>query len=231
MVKKVKEKIVEYFKVIKKGKEKLVKKERVETHEEKPSKKQVVEENKILGRVFMVLGILILVIFGSYFIMYNASNFEYRGIKFDVMQVGEIILYHTSFPANLDNRQVNYNVYLRNDPRELEKDIPFQGNIYFPEIFVLESTPDLNCDGDGNLAIMNLQQVLKVFGTEFITDENATCDPQGRYGHMKIQTGDVSVISQFLGPACYILQATDCEILKVTERYLVESLVKKIGEE
>lgn len=231
MVKKVKEKIVEYFKIIKKGKEKIIRKEGVEISEEKPSKKQISEENKILWKVFVVLGVLILVILGSYFAMYNASNFEYRGIKFDVMQVGEIIFYHTSFPATLDNRQVNYNVYLRNDPRKLDKEVPFQGNIYFPEIFVLNATTDLNCEGDGELAIRNLQQVLKVFGTEFITDDNATCDPQGKYGHMKIQTGDISAISQFLGPACYILQATDCEILKVTERYLVESLVKKIGEE
>ncbi len=231
MVKKVKEKIVEYFKIIKKGKEKILKKESTESSEEKPSKKQVGEENKILGKVFGVLAVLILVIFGSYLVIYNSNNFEYRGIKFDVMPVGEIIFYHTSFPATLDNRQVNYNVYLRNDPRELEKNVPFQGNIYFPEVFVLNATNSLDCEGDGELAIRNLQQVLKVFGTEFITDDNATCDPQGRYGHMKIQTGDISAISQFAGPACYILQAADCEILEVTERYLVESLVKKIGEE
>lgn len=231
MVKKVKEKIVEYFKVIKKGKEKLVKKEKTETHEEKPSKKQIGEENKILKKLFIGLGVLILVILGSYLVIYNANNFEYKGIKFDIMQVGEVVIYHTSFPAVLDNRQVNYNVYLKRDPRELEKTIPFQGNIYFPEIFVLDTDDSLDCEGDGNLAIMNLQQVLNVFGTEFITDENATCDPQGRYGHMKIQTGNLSAVSQFLGPACYILQVNDCEILEVTERYLVESLVKKIGEE
>ncbi len=226
----VKKKVVEFFKVLKKGKEKLIKKESMEDVEGKPSKKQVKEENKILRNIFITLGIIIF--FGflgylGYLSLYNANNFEYRGIKFDVLKEGDIIFYHTSFLTTLEGKPVNYNVYIRNDPRDLEDEIPFSGNMNLPEIFVINTTESFSCDGDGGISMYNLQQVLKVFDTQFITDPEASCDLEGRYGYLRIKSGNLSRIGQVLG-SCYILQVDNCEILKVTERFLVEVLVKEL---
>ncbi len=227
----VKKKIIEYFKVLRKGKERLIKKEGSEDVEEKPSKKQIKEENKILRNIFIILGAIILFAFLGYLILYNANNFEYRGVKFDVLKEGNILFYHTSFPAILDGQQVNYNVYIRNDPRDLEDEIPFSGEIHLPEIFVLNNTESFTCEGDGGISMFNLQQILSVFGTEIITDPDANCDIGGRYGYIRLQPGELSAIAQFGGPSCYVLQVNDCEILKVTERFLVEALVKELGNE
>lgn len=226
----IKRKIVEYFKIIKKGKEKLIKKEGFEKVEEKSSKKQIKEENKILRNIFIILGVLILVLVGIYLALYNTNNFEYKGVKFDVLKEGDIVFYHTSFPAILNGDKVNYNVYIRNDPRKLEKEIPFVGSMNLPELFVINNTESFSCEGDGGISMYNLQQVLRALGISFITDPDASCDIAGRYGFLLIQPGNLSGVGQFIGPSCYLLQVNNCEILKVTERFLVEALVKEIGE-
>ena len=223
--------IFEYFRIKLNGKEKTIRKKGFEKVQEKPSKKQVLEENKILKNVFLTLGILIVVIFGIYYIFYSSNNFEYKNIKFDVLKEGEIIFYHTSFPAFLDGREVNYNVYIRNDPRKLVRKVPFEKKgLYLLEMMVVNNTESFSCEGYGGISMFNLQQVLNTFGVNLIQDPEASCDLFGRYGYLQIESGNETRIDQF-GPACYKLQVNNCEILEVTERFLVEALVKEIGKD
>jgi hypothetical protein len=224
--------ISEYFEIIKRGKEKLIKKIGYEPAEKKPSREQVKEENKILRNIFITLGLLVLILVGAYFGLKSVNNFDYRGVKFDVSNEGGILFYHTSFPALVNGVPTDYNVYLRNDPIKLEKDVSFVGSLgTLPDLFVLNITrDDLNCNGDGNLAISKFQKSFGALGTSFIVDPSASCDPLGRYGYLQIQSGDLSAVAQY-GPSCYLLQVNNCEILEVTERLLVEGLVKKLGNE
>lgn len=222
-----KRKVVEYFKISKKGKEKTIKAEGVETVEEKPSKKQIIEENKLLIKMFIVIGILILSFLAFYFYINSLKTFEYRGIDFDIIREGQVTFYHTSFLIEEGGEKINYNVYIRNDPRKLEK-IPFEGDIHIMERFVVNNTNDFTCDGMGGISMINLQQVFDAFGSKFIKDPNATCDLFGRFGFLKIQESDKTSIEQF-GPACYNLNVNNCEILDVTEKFMVEALVKQLG--
>ncbi|MCK5043516.1 hypothetical protein KAR52_00760 [Candidatus Pacearchaeota archaeon] len=232
--KKVKRRIYEIFKIEKKAKE-ISKKD-----EEKPEEKivkihgteeqkietpnQAKSHNKLLKNFLITMGIFTLIIIFVIVSIYSANNFEYKGMKFDVIREGNVIFYHTSFPIVLDERPMNYNVFLRNDPRKLNK-IPFEGDLNLLEMMVINNSESFVCDGDGGIAILNFQQILKILGIDTMKDPDAGCDPQGRYMFIQIQSGDVTGIEQ-TGPACYNFNVNDCEILKVTEKFLIESLAK-----
>jgi hypothetical protein len=217
-----KEKVCEIFKVEKNG-EKTIKACGIE-ETKIATKGQIKSENKILKNVLIWLGVFFF-IFILIFLAINASmNFEYKGMDWDILKEGEVIFYHTSFPMIDDGKNVNYNVYLRNDPRKLE-DIPFDGELNLLEMMVINSSNNVNCDGYGGIAIINLQQIFETFGTTLMKDPNAICDSQNRYMFVKIQEGDVTEIEQ-IGPTCYNLNVNNCEILEVTEKFIVETLAK-----
>ena len=187
------------------------------------SKKQIKTENKILRNfIFGVIALIILFLLLALLIN-SAKNFEYEGIKFNVVKAGEVIFYHTSFPLIEDGREITYNVYLRKDPRM--GGVAFDGEINLLEMMVLENTESFVCGGDGGIAMLNFQQILGALGTTIIKDPNATCDSQGRFMFMRIQSGDETSIKQF-GPACYEININNCEILDGTERFLIETLVE-----
>jgi len=236
----VKRKVYEFFKIQKKSKaskkdetKKEIPKEKtvkvIGVEEQKvATKDQVKDQNKLLKNFLIALAIFTLVFVLIILAIYASRNFDYRGIQGDVIKEEGVIFYHISFPIILNEKPMNYNVYLRNDPRKLEN-IPFNGELHLLEMMVINSSDDVSCEGDGGIAIINLQQVLRVLGTNIIKDPNATCDSEGRYMLVNIKQGDSTLIEQ-TGPACYNLHVNDCEILKVTEKFLMEALIQKIGE-
>lgn len=189
-------------------------------------KGQVKSENKILKSFFLWIAIITFVTIIVFWSFYSSQNFEYKGFKWDVIKEGEVIFYHTSFPLIYQGEKVNYNVYLRNDPRKLEK-VPFNGELNLLEMMVINNTDSFVCEGKGGIAMLNFQQILGNLGMNFMKDPNATCDSEGRYMFVQIQEGDETGIVQ-TGPSCYTLNVNDCEILEVTERFLVESLAKLV---
>lgn len=234
--KKVKRRIYEIFKIEKKKKAKKISKKDEKKPEEKIVKVHGTEEqkletpnqtkhhNKLLKNFLIIIGIFSLIFIFVVISIYSSKNFEYKGMKFDIIREGNVIFYHTSFPMILDEKPVNYNVFLRNDPRKLDK-IPFEGNLNLLEMMVINNSESFVCEGDGGIAILNFQQILGNAGMDFMKDPDAGCDAEGRYMFVQIQKGDVTEIKQ-TGPACYDFYVNDCEILKVTEKFLIESLVK-----
>jgi hypothetical protein len=218
-----KEEVKEIFKVEKDGEEKIVQAQGIE--ETKIKKEgQIKSQNKILKIFLIVIG-LFSISFVLVFLSVNSSkNFEYRGIDWDVLKEGNVIFYHASLPMIYKGNEINYNVYLRNDPRKLE-DVPVEGDLKMLEMMVVESSNNFVCDGYGGIAMINLQQIVGTFGMNVIKDPNATCDSEGRYLFVTMQEGDVTSIEK-TGPACYNFNIKDCEVLKVTERFIIEVLVK-----
>jgi len=88
---------------------------------------------------------------------------------------------------------------------------------------VISFEKDFNCDGDAIIAVANLAKLHEVLGISLIRDENATCD--SRYTYLRLQEGDKTSIEK-IGENCYILNVNNCEILKVTERYMLEMFVR-----
>lgn len=237
--KKTTEEISEIFK-IEDGKEKIIKTHaEVEKKEEIPSKKQLKRENKILRNVIIFMLGLVLIFFVVYAAIYFTNHFEIDGVKFDVDKntLPGITIYKTSLPGIINEsgdfilgdyeygKKANYNIWFRKDPRLLKK-ISFDGGIIQIKKFnVINLTNSFNCDGDGMIAIANLLKLYETIGGSIIKDENASCDKEGTYGWIQIQEGDKTMIERF-GPACFNLDVDNCEILDVTEKFMLETLIK-----
>ena len=188
--------------------------------------KEIDEQNKMLKNIFIGIGIFIFIILLGAFFVNSVRHFEYKEIKFNIVKEGEIIFYNTAFPMyhSMTGKHVaDYNFYIRNDPRKLEK-ILFDGELVLLDNLVVNMSEDFHCDGDGIIAIANLVKLYEVIGTKVMKDENANCDSRGRYMFIRIQDGNETSIEQF-GPACYNINVNDCEILEATERFMTETFV------
>ena len=194
----------------------------------KISKKEIKAQNKTLRNIFIGLGIFIFMIIIVVLSINSAQHFEYDGVEFNVIQEGEIIFYNAVFPLyqGMTGKHISdYNIYLRNNPKKLEK-IIFDGEVNLRPDTVINTTTDFNCDGDGIIGVGNLVQVLRTFGTNVIKDPEAGCDAMGgEHVFIQIREGDETRIEQF-APTCYNLYVNDCEILEVTEKFIVDLLVK-----
>jgi len=237
-----KEEISEVFE-IENGKKKTIRTHKeIEETEKVPSKKQIQKENKILRNIAIIMAGLVLLFFAVYLIIYFTNNFEVEGVNFEIVKMGQLTLYKTSLPGIIENgkfvmgiydtgQKADYNIYLRTDPRQLGS-VVFHGTVSQIKKFnVINLTNDFNCGGDGMIAIANLLKLYEVMGGDMIKDENATCDDKGTYGWVNVQEGTETSIERF-GPACYNIDINNCEILKGTEKFMLETLIevhKKLG--
>ena len=195
--------------------------------EKKPTKEQIIKENKTLIWVFVVVGMIILLGFATFFYSKSLKKFEYQGIKFDIIKdQGGRIFYHTEIPIVKNKTNFRYNVYLRNDPRKLEEVETAIMGIQGADFVILNMTNSFNCDGDGVIAIANMGQILDgLFDTKIAKNSTLVCDSLGRYVHINIKEGNKTKIQQ-TDKKCFDFYVNNCEILKVTEKFLVEVLVK-----
>ena len=227
--KKEKEEICEIFEIEKDGKEKTIEKcNTLEVkNEEKIDKKTFLNENKILLLAMIIMIVVILSFLVVFSIMQSSKKFEYKGIKFDVIKEVDVTFYHTVFPVYEKGLHTkDYNVYLRKDPRIIGKNVDFSGKA-FPSNYIVinisNSNDSFNCNGDGIIAIANFQQIMTAFGSKIVNDPNASCDKDNRYLFISIKPGEKTKIEQTT-KSCYTFYINNCEILDVSERYLIDVL-------
>jgi len=221
--KKNKKEVHEIVKIKKEGKEKTKEFQGVEK-EKHATKSQIKRQKKQFGIILGVLGAIILLCLIGFIFNYSATHFDYKGLKFKKVVQGEIIFYEVPMVTQYEGSKLTYNFYLRTNPNKL-KDVTFDGEIELKNALILNvTTENLFCDGDWQIAIGNLMN-LYIFNIEVGRDENATCDSAGRYAFVQIHEGNESRIEQY-GPACYNLYIADCEVLAVTEKFMVETFVK-----
>lgn len=205
--------------MVKKMDDKKIKEQESNTKETRIHER--VKENKLLLKILLVIGFFFIAILVAFFIMRTSTRPDYNGVTFNVVQEGELTFYQTAFNVIYKGKPTVYNFYLRNNPKELKKNVPFDGEIELRNIMVLNSTTEnLFCDGDWNLAIGNLLN-LNIFNIDIMRDENASCSSEGDYMFVQIEEGEETKVEQF-GPSCYKLVVSDCEILPATERFMIE---------
>ena len=206
------------------NKEKVIEDNEAEA-DEKVTGEQEKDMDKQLKKIFLVIGFLALIFLGVFLFINSVRHFNYKGIDFDVVKEGELILYRTALPVKHSTGTgkvilTEYNFYLRNDPRKL-KDLPFDGEFSLKENLVMNFTENFNCDGDGVIAVANLMNLFNLLKTNVTTDEDSECDPEGGYTFLRLQSGNETSIEQF-NTNCYNLNINNCEVLEVTEKYMVE---------
>lgn len=192
--------------------------------EDKPSiKEQIKKENRQLRDILAFIGLLIFIFAAIMFINYKVSNFENEGVKYKVINEGNLIFYNTFFKVYQNGQPIsNYNFYIRNDPRKLSEEVPFEGDYVLLKNMVLDSDSEFKCDGDGIIAVANFINVHKFFGSEVIKNNETKCDDSGRYNYILLKEGNETKIEE-TGRGCYEISINNCEILEGTERFIIET--------
>ena len=177
--------------------------------------------------VISIIGIL-LVTMGTWYFIESQKSFNYVGLKFKILQEGDVTFYHTTIPwFNGTQYMGTYKVYLRKDPRIVAQTVLMDEKISWRSIVVLNSSErKASCQGDEIISIANLDQIIRTgIGLDIGRYANASCDEQGRYTFLNIQEGNTTQIVKY-GPSCYTLEYAKCEILDVTERLIVKALAE-----
>ena len=207
--------------------------EESKSEEEAKKEEEQTKSHKSILKWFFVFVIAFAVVFAATSFLINSSkHFDYSGIEFNIIQYGKITFYRTTFPVTyLDGVtgnlvSGNYEITLRNDPRQLNKSIPFNGQVYLMHNITINSTRKVDCEGDGIIAMANFWK-LEIFEMNINITEglNVSCDSKGSSIHINVIPSNISSIEQ-IGPACYNFNVNNCEIIPVMERYMIETFAE-----
>jgi len=195
--------------------------------EELENKRSENQENKILKMIFSIVGLVVLLIAGIYFYTQSQINFTYKNIEFQKTKIGEIDFYETKTLATADDGSL-FGFRLRTKPSVLEN-IPFENvdelRLMKVNGYTYEDNKTFDCEGDGVIAMANLQRLFSKQGMSVLRDPNSGCDSEGRYNYFTLKYGSATEINE-IGPNCYeiVIQGNDaqCQILPATEKLMVE---------
>ena len=202
-----------------------------------PSKKVVGRENsQVLWAV-----IIIVVIFAAFLIPYAyfdaAKSFEFAGVDWRIEETEGGNAYYARFRA-LDGSDVNYNLYLWNDPRT--NDVSFDGE--FSEFWrkgLFSFTPETEaCRGDFAGAVIGLGSFLKAgvgvndlsydgrtdAGTLDGNEIYAECPIFSDRTTIVIRMGDSSIVQNVNNPNCYTINIENCDDTLPFEKFIIETL-------
>ena len=208
-----------------------------ESSGEKESKEQSKKHESQLKWVIFGMIALLLVVILVYFIVQQSKYFNYGGLTYEKITSRNVDLYHTQMALkDVDGNLVaNYNLYLRNDPREL-KNIIIDGNFVLKNrnvIVSLDPEVERGCE-DSGIAGANFFSFMKVSGYDIklgYTNKTYAQERNASFSNCDVNYGpyyDVIVIKKGNETSivkrdenCYELYFKDCEILKITERFMV----------
>ena len=185
------------------------------------------QENKILKMIFLIVGVVFLLIAGIYFYTQSQINFTYKNIEFQKTKIGKIDFYETKTLATADDGSL-FGFRLRTKPSVLEN-IPFENvdelRLMKVNGYTYEDNKTFDCEGDGVIAMANLQRLFSKQGMSVLRDPNSGCDSEGRYNYFTLKYGSATEINE-IGLNCYeiVIQGNDaqCQILPATEKLMVE---------
>lgn len=210
-------------------------------------------ESQLKWAVILMVGIILVLIVVPFVKINYFDKFDYHGLTFQKTKLGEIEFYSTKFPVVGTTGQVigEYAVNLRSDPREIES-IPVKATfdnidfrfgkdkngkiVYDPTYISLD--PEMPICEDSTLAILTLSGFLKDSGLDvrsasmnksYAEENNMTykrCSEDSTV--IMITPGNENKITE-IGEVCYEIRFKDCDILPVSERFVLQ-LLEQYGE-
>lgn len=200
------------------------------------------QERQIKWIVFLMVSVILIIIAVPFINKNFINKFDYKGMEFQKTKLGDLVFYSVKFPVVSATGQVtgDYSMNFRNDPRKLEE-IP--SNIPNNEItFIKRSVggynpvyislnPNMELCEDTNLALITFSGFLRDSGLEVrsaTTNKNYSEEMDIPYKDcgfssdtiIKIDSADESSISKIMDN-CYDIKYKDCEIIEVTERFML----------
>ena len=199
------------------------KKQEKSKNKEKPKKKKTDPNSKTFQMVLIICFAIIVLVLAIYFYINSFKSYSYEGVDFTTVQEGDLILYQTSIPVPYQGTIAPYNFYLRTNPKKLAKMDFDNSDFELMRNTVMTFEEEFKCEGYGIIAIANLVQLHSSIGINIVQDENATCNE--RYLLLNLVEGDKTEIIR-KDKGCYDIVISDCEILKGTERIMLEMFVE-----
>ena len=242
----------------KKTRKKSKKKTRKEDDEKEDVKKlekiKHVEDRQLLWIVFFIF-LIIGGFIGTWYYVQTLNKFEYLGLKWNVeeREGGNFDFYHTRFPV-FYNANANYNLYLREDPRENNVSVNLiedsYGIRFRPDIVISLSPKAMRCE-NSHIANAKMSQFLvqavglnsegastnKTYANE-LNASYATCNKYNNMNDTEINKTIIIIDSQSQNPEirqnqdnenCYIIDVGKCENMKATERFMIAVLEQALG--
>ncbi|MDP3026480.1 MAG: hypothetical protein Q8N63_02140 [Nanoarchaeota archaeon] len=201
------------------------------------------KQNRQVIWVIVLMTCLILIIVGVPFIKNNLINkFRYITLDFQKTQLGDMYFYSTLIPvADSSNNIVGtFSMNFRNDPRKSE-DINFKKTTTTPvfikdkPVYISPGKIERNCV-ESSAATLTLSGFLRQFAQlnvsagisdKKVAEENnfpyISCINTKKNTVIEIIEGNETKIEQ-ISPDCYRLEYKDCDIMKVSEKFILEIL-------
>lgn len=168
------------------------------------------------------------------------TKFNYHNFKFEKFYFGEILMYKTALTVYKNNQVVSYDLILRNDPRELEKEIqvPSQDLKLKQRTFLSlapgtdecnetilaawETGEFLGAIGKNNSGAVTDINQLKGSSYENETERVKTCKDAINETVIilqKSQDNETKIYKE--NENCFILSYKECETVKISERFIL----------
>ena len=208
----------------------------------KPKKLTVKQKQKhqLIWAIVLMVSVILIVILVPLIKYKFINQFNYAKLDFQKTQAGDMKFYSTRIPVgDLSGNIIgNFFINFRNDPRNLQ-DLEVEKTTTMPVftrdevVYISTGKMERNCQ-DGTVAVLTLSGFLKQFalmnvsgaiGDKEIAEANnipfITCLNSPDNTVINIIEGDETKIVQ-TGPDCYTLEFKDCEVMKVSEKFLLE---------
>lgn len=225
-------------KTIKKSKQKEV---NVSEKKEKKSTSKDKQNKQLVWAIILMVSVLAIIILVPLIKYQFINKFVYSNLDFQKTQdsAGNIF-YSTRIPVGDMYGKVigSFFINFRNDPRKL-KDIEYKKTTTVPifsrdkTVYISTGNMSRNC-ADGTAATLTLSGFLRQFaqmnvsgaiGDKKIAEENnlpfVTCLNSRNNTVINLVEGDETRIVQ-TSPDCYTLEFKDCEVMKVSEKFVLE---------
>ncbi len=204
-------------------------------------KRKVSKERKLEKELMYIIGfiVLLVIIFMTASAFFKSLNtIDYEGLTFTKGRVGNLVLYHHYYYYKSKNGNlVQYNLYLRNDPRYNNVSVEGDKVLFNKNVESYLSVDSLNLEvcpysilGVGNLAGFLTQNEVIINGGNLDPDaanvtgqEYVTCANHSNRKVIELKEGDETGIK--INGNCYEIIVNNCDVMQAIERFQIQTIL------
>lgn len=205
---------------------------------EGPSKELMKREEGQLVWFFVIIAVVFLAFIIPYLYIQSQKSFEYSGVRWVIEENSGLKIYYARFPA-LDESNITYNAYLREDPRE--NNVTTNGTfVDFKVGAYISLSPDIDsCRGNVARVMIDLGSFLRfgvgvgnltVASSDYAHSRETkrpyiNCDSKNvKQTIVSINIGEPRVIQSNKNPYCYEIYVEDCNDISPVEKFITKTI-------
>lgn len=193
-----------------------------------------------LKYILVIIGIIIFFIFVTYLYVNSTYKFKFLGLNFEEVEISDANWYYTNVNIIQDTGEsYNYELYLRNDPRDLNLSLEPVRYIRSNTTYITYSANFDNCSVVGMAPFLELGKFLGGIGVNAksaLADENlslesgfpyVTCENTKNNTVILFESGEKTEVVQENN--CYRVKVANCEFNKATEIFIISTIATARG--